>query len=166
MNAVEIEDSGIPLARISAIEALPGFRLAVSWAEGSRAGRSDEVDLAPAINSYKIYRPLRNDEALFRTAYLIEGGDVVAWEGHGDLEMSADMIEALAEESMTPRDFAAFLQRNDLTQEAAAALLGRSRRQIGYYLSSGPIPRVVSLACHGYEARRRETRGSGSGQAA
>ena len=34
----------------------------------------------------------------------------------------------------------------------AAALLGRSQRQIEYYLKRGPIPRVVALACFGYEA--------------
>jgi hypothetical protein len=59
---------------------------------------------------------------------------------------------------MTPTEFARFLERNRLTQEGAAALLGRSRRQIGYYLNPGPVPRIVALACFGYEAlvaRRR-----------
>src|SRR5258708_38353529 len=69
--------------------------------------------------------------------------------------MSADTIQSLAQESMVPEDFKAFLTRNRLTQTAAAALLGRSRRQIANYTSIGPIPRIVALACHGFEALRR-----------
>ena len=39
------------------------------------------------------------------TARLIEQGDVVAWDG-GDLEVEqADLLEALAEETMTSDDF-------------------------------------------------------------
>jgi hypothetical protein len=69
----------------------------------------------------------------------------------GGLQRLAD-AETLAEQSMTPDGFARFLTRNRLTHEGAAALLGRSRRQIEYYLKRGPIPRVVALACFGYEA--------------
>src|SRR5882762_5943801 len=63
------------------------------------------------------------------------------------------VVRLSGDEAMTPQDFASFLRRNDLTQEAAAALLGYSRRQIGTFVSTGPIPRVVALACYGYEAR-------------
>src|SRR5262245_28464072 len=71
----------------------------------------------------------------------------------GPIDRPAELIEEIANETMTPRDFVSFLRRNDLTQEAAAALLGYSRRQIGNFASTGPIPRVVALACYGYEAR-------------
>jgi hypothetical protein len=109
------------------------------------------LDLTPLIGSYKVYRPLRGNPDLFATARLIEDGDVVAWDGP-DLQMTAELIETLAEQAMTPEDFARFLAKNNLTHEAAAALLGRSRRQIEYYLKRGPIPRVMALACFGYEA--------------
>ena len=64
-------------------------------------------------------------------------------------------VERLAEEAMTGSEFKAFLRRRGLTYEAAAALLGRSRRQIGYYVagSSKLIPRLVALACFGLSAR-------------
>lgn len=125
----------------------------VTWAEGARQGKVDLVDLTPALGSYKIYQPLRNDAALFTTVRLVEDGYVLAWDGT-DLEMSAELVEELADETMTPKEFSHFMKRNHLTQEAAAANLGRSRRQIGYYLSCGPVPRVVALACFGYEARQ------------
>jgi len=73
--------------------------------------------------------------------------------GDGTIDMSAEFIEDIANEAMTPQDFVGFLRRNDLTEEEAAALLGYSRRQIGNFVSTGPIPRVVALACYGYEAR-------------
>ena len=152
MSATEIENTGTPLPRISEIRALPDFRLAIVWAEGSRRGRTDLIDLAPVIYTYKLYRPLRNNEELFQTARLVDDGNVVAW-GDGRIDMSAELLEDIANETMTPQDFASFLERNGLTQEAAAALLGYSRRQIGNFVSVGPIPRVVALACYGYEVR-------------
>ncbi|ARQ00931.1 hypothetical protein [Pseudorhodoplanes sinuspersici] len=150
MNANEIVDTGQLMARIGELRVVRPHLIEITWAEGARAGYREQVDLSPAIYSYKIYRPLRDDEALFATAKLRDSGDIIVWDGD-DLEMTAEMVETLAEETMTPAEFAAFLKRNNLTQEEAAALLGRSRRQIGYYLNPGPIPRVISLACLGYE---------------
>src|SRR5262245_52539927 len=152
MSATEIEGTGAPPPRISEIRALPDFRLAIVWAEGSRTGRTDFVDLAPVINTYKLYRPLRNNEELFQTARLVDHGNVVEW-GDGTIDMPAELIEDIANKAMTPQDFASFLRRNDLTQEDAAALLGCNRRQIENFVSTGFIPRVVALACLGYEAR-------------
>src|SRR5215510_13336588 len=151
MSATEFEDTGAP-PRISEIRALPDFRLAIVWAEGSRTGRADFVDLAPVINTYKLYRPLRNNKELFQTARLVDHGNVVEW-GDGTIDMPAELIQDIANEAMTPQDFGSFLRRNDLTQEDAAALLGYSRRQIENFVSTGLIPRVVALACYGYEAR-------------
>ena len=159
MSANDIEDTGVPLPRISEMHALAPLSIAVTWAGGLRAGRSEIVDLSPVIGSYKIFRPLRKNEKLFRTAHLIEDGDAVAWDGD-DLELSAEAIESLAEQSMSPEDFVQFMARNNLTQEAVAAILGYSRRQIGYYTTTGPIPRVVALACKGYEAEKRDTESS------
>jgi hypothetical protein len=150
MNATEIFDTGLPMARIGELRVICPHVIEITWADGDRAGVKERVDLSPAIGSYKIYRPLRNDAQLFATAKLRDGGNVIVWDDE-DLEMTAEMVETLAEESMTPAEFAAFLKRNNLTQQAAAALLGRSRRQIAYYLNPGPIPRVISLACLGYE---------------
>jgi hypothetical protein len=154
MTENEIIDSGIPAPRISNIRIGPSYHLEVTWASGERAGRTDYVDLSPAISSYKAYRPLRNNESLFATARLIDDGYAVGWGTH-DIDMSADTLEILATESISPAEFAEFLRRNNLTQQAAATMLGRSRRQIGYYLNPGPVPRIVALACFGYEALRR-----------
>lgn len=149
MSATDIVDTGIAMPRMATIEALPGLRLAVTWSQGSRAGKTDQIDLAPVIQTYKFYRPLRKNEELFRTATLARSGSAVEW-ADGDLDMSAETLESLAEQTMSPQQFAAWMQKHRLTQEAAAAILGYSRRQIAYFVSTGPIPRVVALACKGY----------------
>ena len=154
MSATDFIDSGVAMPRLAQVKVAGPSSLHVVWAEGTRAGRSETVELAPAIASYRIFRPLRDNSGLFATARLTEDGHVVAWAGE-NLEMTAEMIKHLAGQEMTPADFANFLQRNRLTQTAAAAALGRSRRQIGYYLDKGPVPRVVALACRGWEGMGR-----------
>jgi hypothetical protein len=154
MSGNEIVDSGIELPRMASVQPLSDFVLKVRWAEGPRKGREDLVDVSPAIFSYKIYRPLR-DDSLFSKAEIADDGDAVTW-GRDDLMMSADTIQSLAQESWTPSEFVAFLARNNLTQLSAAVMLGRSRRQIANYVTKGPIPRVVALACYGFESLRRD----------
>jgi len=53
---------------------------------------------------------------------------------------------------MTNAQFQTFLERHGLTLDAAAAVLGISRRQVAYYAKDRPIPRLVTLACAGYDA--------------
>ena len=92
----DIIDTGIPLPRIASIRILTDFVVSLEWAEGSRGvGRAETVDLAPAINTFRIYRPLRSNAALFSTMRLIEDGAVIEWDSP-DLDMSAEMVEDLA----------------------------------------------------------------------
>ena len=156
MSANSIEDTGIPLPRISHVDTQTPSTLIVTWVDGKRAGQVDPIDISPIINTYKVFHTLRKNDALFESVRLVDDGDAVAWGDNEDLEISAEALEDLAEQSMTPQDFVAFMKRYDLTEEGAAANLGYSRRQIGYFKCSGPIRRVVALACKGYEALRKE----------
>src|SRR5262249_41552200 len=131
-------------------------RVAVTWLAGDRRGRKDTVDLSPLIDTHKFYAPLRRDPPLFATVRVIDDGYAIAW-GDGSIDMSAASVERLAEETMTGTDFGFFLQRNGLTHHGAAAALGRSKRQIENYLQATALPRIVVLACIGYEARRLES---------
>lgn len=113
------------------------------------------VDLSPMIKSLKFYRPLRTDPALFRTVHLIEEGTIIVWGDNDQIDMAADSVEQLAEESMTADDFRDFLKSNNLTHNDVAALLGYSRRQIENFLAGELIPRVVVMACFGLIARKQ-----------
>jgi hypothetical protein len=160
MNAISncsYIDTGIPSPAIASLEVIDARHrlVAVRWASGKRRGRADRVDLSPLIDAYRFYAPLRKDADLFGTAHLIDDGYAIAW-ADGDIDMSATSVERLAEEAMTGADFRAFLNRHSLTHQAAASALGRSKRQIEHYLQDDQLPRMMALACIGYEARRTD----------
>jgi hypothetical protein len=127
--------------------------IAVTWRTGGRLGREDVVCLSPLIDTLKFYAPIRKNSEIFETVHIIDDGYAIAW-GNGSIDMSAASVERLAEEAMTGKDFSDFMKRNALTHQAAAAALGRSKRQIEHYVQYEMLPRMVALACIGYETRR------------
>src|ERR1043166_422888 len=151
MSATELVSTGVKLPRIKEVRCVDGKRriVSIAWARGPREGRTDRVDLSPLIDTFRFYRPLRHDPALFATVHTMNGGSALAWGKGDEIDMAPDSVMRLAEETMTADDFRDFLERNTLTQERAALLLGRSPRQLKYYLSAGILPRIVSLACIG-----------------
>jgi hypothetical protein len=153
MSATEAISTGVKLPRIKQVRCVDGKRriVSIAWAKGPREARTDRVDLSPLIDTFKLYRPLRNDPALFATVHVTNRGAALGWGIADEIDMAAGSVMRLAEETMTADDFRSFLERNHLTQERAALLLGRSPRQLKYYLSAGILPRIVSLACIGLE---------------
>ena len=75
----------------------PNLTIDVESSMGEQVGRTDRVDLAPVINSLKMYRPLRRDPDLFATVRLEDGGTRLYW--RDDLDMAALTVERLARES-------------------------------------------------------------------
>jgi hypothetical protein len=143
------------MPKLSSVRPAEKLSIIVAWSKGPRADRIETVDLSPLIYSFKLYKKLRTDRALFETVHLVEHGEAIAWGDDGAIDMAATSVERLAEEALTPDELRQFLDREDLTQEAAAAMLGYSRRQIAHYLAGDkPIPRVFALACHALAARR------------
>jgi hypothetical protein len=155
MSATDIVGTGVKLPSLKEVRCIDGKHrlICVTWNQGTaRSGRVDRVDLSPLIDTYKFYRPLRDNPKLFATVHLSNGGTAVAWGENDEIDMASSSVFRLAEETMTADDFRSFLEKNGLTQESAAMLLGRSPRQLKYYLSAGILPRIVSLACIGLEA--------------
>lgn len=154
MSASDLVEAGPPLPRLQEARPLEPYRLRVLWSAGRRIGREEEVDLAPVIQSHRYFRPLRSAPQGFARLRLEDEGATLVWE-EGGLEMASATVERLAEEGMDAAAFAAFLARNRLTYDAAAAVLGLSRRQVAYYAAAEkPVPRLVALACRGYEAQK------------
>jgi hypothetical protein len=160
MNAIAEVELAVPTPRISKVQAVEHLVIRVEWSEGNRANRNEIVDLSPMINTFRLYRPLRENKELFRTVHLIERGRILAWGDDDEIDMLVDNVQELAEETMTADDLREFLKISDLTQGEAAALLDRSRRQIANYLSgSESIPRGFVLSCFGLIARKQLLRG-------
>lgn len=148
MSETEIITVGRRLPRLATVApADKPFMVSVTWAEGERRGRTDRVDLAPVIFTFRVFRPLRDGAVALADVQIGEWGASLVWEGHPDLEIGADAVEKLAAETMTNHDFAAFLKRNRLTLDAAAAHLGIARRLVAYYAKEREIPRCIALAC-------------------
>jgi hypothetical protein len=146
MKATDKIKVGGSLPRIASVKALPKWRVEVVWA--NRDSKSPiVVDLAPMVFAYKVYKPLRDDRALFETVHVAHDGGALAWGSDDSTDMAAWTVERLAQEAMQPEDFAAFLKRTALSLDAAAAQLGISRRLVAYYASEREIPRYIALAC-------------------
>jgi hypothetical protein len=146
MSETDMIAVGDPLPKLASVEpANSPTSVSVAWASGSRAGMTEIIDLAPMIYTFKVFRPLRDDPALFRTVHLGEWGASIIWKGHDDLDIGADALEELAREQMTPEDFQAFMKR-----------LGISRRLVAYYAKERLIPRTVALACKYIDMSHRD----------
>lgn len=148
MNETEIVTVGRALPRLRTVEPGNGpYGVRVTWADGPRAGQVDSIDLAPIVLTFKVFRPLRDDAALFRTVRLGEWGASIVWDGSADLDIGADSLEDLIAETMTNADFAEFMKRHRLSLDATAAHLGISRRMAAYYAKERDVPRYIALAC-------------------
>ena len=146
------------LPTLAHVESANGpFRLLVRWATGRRLGE-EVIDVAPQIFAFKIYKPLRDNPALFVKASVSEGGTAIVWPENADLEISADALEEMAEDTMTCARFSQFLRDMKLTFDAAAAQLGISRRAVAYYAKEREVPRYISLACEALRERAAQQR--------
>jgi hypothetical protein len=85
------------------------------------------------------------------------------WGGHGlswpeGLDIGADTLYALCREQAglpTAHAFDDWMKHNGLSLATAADALGMTRRMIAHYRTgSRPIPKVVGLACKGWEAEK------------
>jgi hypothetical protein len=84
--------------------------------------------------------------------------------GHGldwpdGLSLGADQLYELSRQQAglpTASEFNDWMLRNGLSLASAAESLGMTRRMIAHYRTgSRPIPKVVGLACLGWESRKR-----------
>ena len=154
MNAITDIVAQQPMPKLKDVRHSGQYRVEVVWAAGIRIGRREIIDLSPLIKSFRFYAPLRKSQVLFGSVHLIADGHAIAWGEDDAIDMSVTSIERLAQESMSDTEFREFIDRHSFTHAAAAAVLGRSRRQIENYLAGHPIPRIVALACIGLETHR------------
>lgn len=120
----------------------------IDWSTGETLAANLDGWLLPpfeALNDTSIFAQMAVDD----------------WGGHGlswpdGLDLGADTLYSLCREQAglpTPAAFDAWMQRNGLSLTTAAETLGMTRRMIAHYRTgSRPIPKVVGLACKGWEA--------------
>lgn len=129
----------------------------IRWADGFEA----EVDLSEPIDRFGVYAPLR-DPARF--ARLGVGEDGWTLDFGEDVEMPTDHVRLLAlaqtGEIMPAEHFKRWRERHHLTLSQAARALGLAPRTVAYYdKGERLIPKMVGLACRGYDAACQEQGG-------
>lgn len=136
----EIVRVGGPLPRIRAATPLERRLVRIVW----RSGEEKIVDLAPALASRRLYIPLREDDALFRTLRVSEFGDAIEWDG--GLDFSAVWLDRLPSHEFDNQAFRQAMDQLGLSLEGMAAQLEISRRLVADYRKDKPIPRHIALA--------------------
>lgn len=140
---------GAPIPRLRAVVPAGELAVTVTWEDG----RSDEIDLAPVILGFKLFRPLREDRALFESVRPGDFGSSIVW--NDEMDLASYTLERLADSRrvMSTAEFREWMKRNHLTLDTAAPVLGLSRRTVAA-ISSGerPMDLTTTLACRGYEA--------------
>ena len=144
-----------PHFTLTAVQALSGWRLSLSYADG----KTFEVDLSDWIHSSQSLAALQ-DGTLFAQAAVGFQGQSVDWI-EDELDLAADNLRNLAVEqagSIGHERIWTWLHDTGLTLEQAAQALGISRRMLLYYRDGEkPIPRTVWLACLGWQAVRPQS---------
>ena len=142
------------LATVHAVAAVPRSRqVEITWSDK----RTNMIDLAALIADFEIFTPL-DDYKLFKRVSVGEDGREITW--GGDMSIAASTLRRLAvEQSPDASDvdrFNAWMDRNGLSANTAADVLGVGRRTVIYYRTGQkPIPKLVGLACEGWEVRHR-----------
>ncbi len=98
-----------------------------------------------------------NDPALWTQMQVDDWGGGLNWPD--GLDLGADTLYELCRKQAglpTASEFDAWMKRNNLSLQTAADSLGMTRRMVAYYRTgSRAIPRVVGLACKGWEVEQR-----------
>lgn len=136
----DIISAGSPLPRLASVVPLEGRKLHVRFEDG----REKTVDLAPALESRRFYKPLRGDDALFRSFRVSEYRNAIEW--NDDLDFSAVWLEALPEAEFSNEEFRVAMDRMGMTLDGMAEALEVSRRLVADYRKDKHIPRHIGLA--------------------
>jgi len=119
----------------------------LDWSTGETLCADLSGHMAPPFDALR-------DPAFFARMVCDEWGHGLNWPG--GLDLGADWLFDLSREQAglpTASEFDRWMQRNELSLTRAAETLGMTRRMIAHYRTgSRPIPKVVGLACKGWEA--------------
>jgi hypothetical protein len=119
------------------------------------------LDLVPLVRKHAALAPLKS-VATFARMRVDDWGHALEWPK--GLDLGADRLYELSREQAglpTASQFSAWMAQHQLSLADAAQVLGMTRRMMTHYRTgSRPIPKVVMLACKGWEAETAGRAGS------
>ena len=138
---------------IESVEVIAHLQLRIAWS----TGESFAVDLSEPIVRLQALAPLR-DSSFFARVQVGEWGHSLVW--NDEVDLGADRLYERCKEQageISPRQFDAWMKNHRLSLTTATEALGLSRRMIAHYRTgSRPIPRIVHLACKGWEVQNAD----------
>ena len=136
----ELLSVGVSLPRIIRAEPLQRRLIRVEF----KTGESRIVDLAPVLESRRIFIPLRKDDSLFAQLSVNEDGNALEWPG--EIEISAVWIYRLPGVEFSNTQFREAMDNLGFSLDGMANALGISRRQVADFRKDKPVPRAIALA--------------------
>ena len=89
------------LPKLASAKLLKDHIFEVIWSKGDRRGKSDIVNLLVLINSFKVFKPLRNNRALLESVHIVDDGVAIGFGDSDGVEVPAITLERLvAEQTM------------------------------------------------------------------
>ena len=140
-------------ARLVSATPESGLTLSASWSDG----RVLRVDLSDIASRLQLFAALE-DPAEFATASVADFGWTLEWACGASLDSDRLIEIALEQAGMAENvNFRRWQDANHLSLSDAARAIGLTRRTVSQYRTGArPVPRVVGLACKGWEAERRQ----------
>jgi hypothetical protein len=141
--------------RLTAVEALPDYRLRLAFVDGSVY----MVDFTEFFDESPGLAPLKDPAAFIKASLILDEGWSVEWP-ELDIQIGADTLWLDAQAQNAPdentRIFARWRAKYGLSLSEAARELGMTPRTMSAYGNGQrPVPRHIALACKGWEAEQR-----------
>jgi len=141
-------------ARLVSVTPMQNLRLSATYSDG----RVLKVDLADLVNRLDVFAALENATE-FSTAKVADFGWTLEWDCGASLDSDRLIEMALEQTGMSDNvSFRRWQDSNNLSLADAANAIGLTRRTVSQYRTGArPVPRIVGLACKGWEAERRQS---------
>ena len=140
-------------ARLESVTPHASMTLTANYSDG----RVLQVDLSDLVNRLQTFAALE-DPHEFATAKVADFGWTVEWVSGASLDSDRLIEIALEQAGMTENvSFRRWQDANNLSLTDAAKAIGLTRRTVSQYRTGArPVPRIVGLACKGWEAEHRQ----------
>ncbi|OQW89168.1 MAG: hypothetical protein BWK72_04215 [Rhodoferax ferrireducens] len=138
-------------ARLESVVPEQNMVLAATYSDG-RVLRVNLTDLASRLQTFAALE----DPAEFATAKVADFGWTLEWDCGASLDSDRLIEMALEQAGMAENvNFRRWQDANHLSLTDAANAIGLTRRTVSQYRTGArPVPRIVGLACKGWEAER------------